>query len=276
MTGALEQALRKMEVSVPLQSPIMGFTAQCGPVSVTYEARTDRGLVRDDNDDALIVSAATGLFGVCDGMGGHAAGEIASSVASTSLTNHLKRPCKYPAGKLLSEIQLASEQILADQETHPEHHGMGTTATVLWLAPDGSSRVWIGHVGDSRVYRLRDSKLEQLTEDHSWTFLLYKEGCLTKEQARAHPGRNLVSRALGHNPNVETDILSFEPAEGDKILLCTDGLSDLLSDKDICSILSEHPCDEAADLLVAQATASGGSDNISLVLLEVTGVRASN
>jgi protein phosphatase len=205
-------------------------------------------------------------------MGGHVAGEIASSIAATSLTNHLKGRCDYPGEKLETAIQLASLQILAHQENHPEHHGMATTATVLWVPSNWAPRAWIGHVGDSRVYLLRDSKFERLTEDHSWTFVLYKEGCLTKEQARVHPRRNFVTRSLGHHPCIEPDILSFEVAEGDRVLLCTDGLSNLVSDQEICSIVSGNSLDEGSDLLVARANGNGGSDNISLVLLEVTRV----
>ena len=251
-------------------------TYQRGPIRFRYQARSDRGLVRTNNEDALIVEPEAGLFGVCDGMGGHAAGEIASSIASTTLSERLKQTAGSPAETLISGLQLANERIFRDQASHPEHEGMGTTVTLLWLLTDRAGEAWVGQVGDSRLYTQRGMTLRQLTEDHSPVFRLYKEGVLTKEQMQYHPQKNLLDRSLGMLPSVNSDVFSTELRRGDRVLICTDGLTNALPEEQIQDILTKSSRHEPiVEQLIAEANTKGGFDNTSVILLEILEVSRS-
>ena len=242
---------------------------QKGSLQYVYQARSDVGQVRTNNEDSLIEEPTIGLFGVCDGLGGHAAGEVASSIAASTLEEFAQKAPESPDGTLESGIQEANRRILSDQAANPEHRGMGTTISSLWLVPDNSGSGWIGHVGDSRMYLQRADKLEQLTEDHSPVFRLFKQGVLTKDQMQQHPQKNLLDRSLGVFPQVKADVLSVSLTVDDIFLICTDGLTDVLSDQEIQSILTTCPISDAADQLTAMANQKGGPDNITVVLVQI-------
>ncbi|MDA2927302.1 Stp1/IreP family PP2C-type Ser/Thr phosphatase [Acidobacteria bacterium AH-259-G07] len=242
---------------------------QKGSIRFVYRARSDVGRVRKNNEDCLIEAPEMGLFGVCDGLGGHAAGEIASSIAAATLKELVKEVSESPAEALKHGIQEANKRILQDQVKNPRHRGMGTTVTSLYLVPDNAAMVWIAHVGDSRIYLQQENQLSQITEDHSPVFRLYKQGLLTKEQMQRHPQKNLLDRSLGILPWVKIDVFSASLSSGDRFLICSDGLTDSLSDEDIRSILTSCSLDEAVDELIGSANDKGGSDNITLVLVKI-------
>ncbi|MEE8462191.1 MAG: Stp1/IreP family PP2C-type Ser/Thr phosphatase [Acidobacteriota bacterium] len=244
-------------------------TYQKGSLQYVYQARSDVGQVRSNNEDTLIEEPILGLFGVCDGLGGHAAGEVASSIAAKTLKEFAQKVSESPEGTLESGIQEANRRILSDQAANPEHRGMGTTVTSLWLMPENSGSGWIGHVGDSRMYRQREDKLEQLTEDHSPVFRLFQQGILTKDQMQRHPQKNLLDRSLGVFPQLKADVLSVPLTSNDIFLICTDGLTDALSDQEIQSVLTTCPISNAADQLTAMANEKGGLDNITVVLVQI-------
>ncbi len=248
---------------------------QHGAVGFQEAHRTDKGLVRKNNEDSLILSLENGLYGVCDGMGGHAAGEIASRLASKALSEVLSEFSRNPCDSLQKGIELANDRIFKAQAEKPEYRGMGTTISLLWVSPCGDSRCWIAHVGDSRVYRCSPRGVfQQLTSDHSPVFRLFQQGMLSKDQMRQHPHKNLLERSLGVLPTVEPDIFETRVAEGEIFLICSDGLTDELSDREIKEILSEGSIEEQAERLMAQAKTTGGRDNISLVILQVVGIES--
>ncbi len=240
-----------------------------GSLQYVYEARSDVGQVRSNNEDSLIEAPDMGLFGVCDGLGGHVAGEIASSIAATTLEEAVKTASELPDEALRAGIRDANQRILRDQSANPEHRGMGTTVTSLWLMPEDSGLGWIGHVGDSRMYLQRENGLEQLTEDHSPVFRLFQQGVLTKDQMQHHPQKNLLDRSLGVFPNLKVDVFSVSLNSEDIVLICTDGLTDALSDSEIESILTSSSMSDAADQLTATANEKGGLDNITVVLVQI-------
>ena len=234
-----------------------------------HHCLTHVGLVRPVNEDSLIESPEHHLFGVCDGMGGHAAGEVASALAAVVFRRAIARGILPPATALREAIRQADEEVYRDQIAHPEHEGMGTTLSALLLSGPAPEKAWIGHVGDSRVYRCRGGKLDQLTVDHSPVFRLYREGLLSKEQARRHPHKHIVEQALGLSPPVETDVLAVDVRAGDLFLLCTDGLSDQLADGEIEDACRSGPLRRMARRLVAEANLKGGLDNVSVVLVQI-------
>lgn len=227
------------------------------------------GLVRKNNEDSLIISQENGFFGVCDGMGGHAAGEVASSLAREALLKGVTRNSSDPSETLRAGIESANEEIFQFQATKPECRGMGTTVSAIWFSPDDPRHSWIVHVGDSRIYKVARTSLEQLTTDHSPVYRLFQQGMLSKEQMRRHPHKNLLDRSLGVTPTVEPDLIEINIRRGDTFLICTDGLTDELSDREIREIISGGSTDEIADRLVDQAKQTGGRDNISLVVIRV-------
>jgi serine/threonine protein phosphatase PrpC len=244
-----------------------------GFLEYQYQALSDVGRARSNNEDSLIETPALGLFGVCDGLGGHAAGEVASSIASSTLTELVEKASEPPEKVLKKGIQEANCRIIADQTKNPERAKMGTTVSALWLTAegfdDGSGLGWIGHVGDSRIYLQRGNQFAQLTDDHSPVFRLHKHGLLSKTQMDQHPNKNLLDRCLGLTPTVEVDVFPVSLRSEDRILICTDGVSDALSDEEIRLALGVGPVSEAANQLVSAANDKGGRDNITLVLVEV-------
>lgn len=234
-----------------------------------HDCLTHVGRVRPVNEDALIESPENHLFGVCDGMGGHAAGEVASALAAVVFRRAVARGILPPPTALREAIRQADEEVYRDQIAHPAHEGMGTTLSALLLSGPAPEKAWIGHVGDSRVYRCRGGKLDQLTADHSPVFRLYRKGILSKEQARRHPHKHIVEQALGLSPPVKTDVLQVDVQAGDLFLLCTDGLSDQLTDGEIEDVCRAGSFPEMARCLVDTANSKGGLDNVSVVLIQI-------
>ncbi len=255
----------------------MGTEVQrSGPFSFRCQSITDIGLVRRNNEDTLILAPEIGLLGVCDGLGGHASGEVASEIASRTLAELLARRISEPETALAEGLRIANDRILREQAEHPQHRGMGTTLSALWMVPNGSGQAWIVHIGDSRIYRLRNGRLAQITDDHSPVYRLHKQGVLTKDQMLEHPQKNLLDRSLGILPSVEPDIFLFDLRAGDRVLICTDGLTDTLRDREIEGLLADNGLEEAIHELVEAAKAKGGFDNITLAILEIVEVQVTD
>jgi protein phosphatase len=235
----------------------------------TAGARSDVGCIRQHNEDALIV--APPLYAVADGMGGHAAGEVASEIAIQTLVQNA--PSIADGDVLIAAMQAANLAIIEATKRGVGKSGMGTTLTALIV--DGDHAL-IGHVGDSRVYLLRNNSLTQLTEDHSLVAELVAIGELTPEQAAIHPKRSIITRALGNDRNLSVDIYRVSLNPQDRILLCTDGLSGMLSDNEICAILNGKGDPQTiADRLTNAALAAGGSDNVSVIVVDIRATRPS-
>lgn len=237
--------------------------AEASPLHVAAVSRTHIGKLRQSNQDALIESPADGLWGVADGMGGHKGGETASAGARDGLMEQLAG--KAPEQDALRiAIGAVNRRLFLQQKEDEKLSGMGTTLTALWFSPDC---VYIGHVGDSRAYRLRDGQLKQITEDHSVVAELLRSGMLTPEQAANHPMRNVITRAVGTEDGIEIDLMREERRQGDVWLICSDGLYGMMTDEKIAEILKESKLGKAADKLIEAALEGGGRDNITLVLL---------
>ncbi|MBR8835902.1 MAG: serine/threonine-protein phosphatase [Stigonema ocellatum SAG 48.90 = DSM 106950] len=232
---------------------------------------SDPGLIRSNNQDAYYTDPDGRFFIVADGMGGHAGGEQASRIATEQIRAYLLAHWDSPlSGQQLLESALlqANEAILLDQQQHPERADMGTTAVVV-IFPSGKSP-WYAHVGDSRLYRLRQSQLEQITEDHTWVARALKMGDITPDEARIHPFRHVLSRCLGREDLQCIDPQPLDVKAGDLLLLCSDGLTEELADAKIASYLQEFPMiEKAAISLVDAAKDQGGHDNITVVIVAV-------
>ena len=230
-------------------------------------SRTHIGNVRKSNQDALLVQPGEfGLYGVADGMGGHKAGDVASRVAVDALKEALS--AARPNEEALREaIEKANAEIYAAQCEEPDLNGMGTTLTVIW---EDKRRILLGHVGDSRAYRVRGGRIEQVSQDHSMVAELVRDGLITQEEALVHPYRNIITRALGVDAEVTADIISMNQRTGDKYLICSDGLSEYVRENEMLEILASMPMSEAADTMLSMALDGGGHDNISLVIAEVS------
>ncbi len=228
---------------------------------------TDVGLVRDANEDALHADPRLAI--VADGMGGHAAGEVASALAVEVFVEAFHEDESVEG--LTRAMDAANRAVLADAKENPERFGMGTTLIAVGLTIDGDGVVapTLVNVGDSRAYQLRDGALRQLSEDHSVAEEWVRLGRLTPEEAAVHPRRHQLTRVLGSDERLEVDIVSLDVQAGDRVLLCSDGLSNELSADDIASIASAPaPLEDAVASLVTAARSHGGHDNISVVLLE--------
>ncbi len=233
---------------------------------------TDPGLVRSVNQDDYHLDPEGRFFIVADGMGGHAGGQEASHLATQAIQTYLNEywhDSDKNSSHLLEEAFLAAnDSILEDQSHHPERSDMGTTAVVVMFRENSN---WCAHVGDSRLYRLRDStKLEQITEDHTWVARAMKVGDITPEQARVHPWRHVLSQCLGRKDLRQIDIQALDIQSSDRLLLCSDGLTEELSDAAIASHLQSHSTDEkVAAALIEAAKEKGGRDNITVVIVAI-------
>jgi serine/threonine protein phosphatase PrpC len=234
------------------------------PLVLRWGAATDVGRVRGNNEDNLYTSDR--LLAVADGMGGHSGGEVASDVALRTLESHF---LDATTDGLLDAAYVANDAVLEAADENPSLRGMGTTLVAIAPVEDGGALAWI-NVGDSRLYLLRDGELTQISQDHSLVEEAVRSGDLSPEEARTHPQRNIVTRALGIAANVTIDGDRVDIVEGDRYLLCSDGLYDLVDDAKIASTLRRlaDPT-EAAQELVRQANEAGGRDNITVVVADV-------
>jgi protein phosphatase len=229
--------------------------------------RSDPGRKRRHNEDSYVCRPP--LFAIADGMGGAQAGEIASELAASALMDGPDLEALAGEPRVVELIQEANRRVHERASTDASTTGMGTTMTVALVEGDGS--ITIGHVGDSRAYRLRDDRLEQLTDDHSLVAELVRRGELSPQEAEVHPQRSVITRALGTDPDVDVDAFSVEAEPGDVYLICSDGLSDMVDAGSLEEIVRRYreDLDAAAKALVQAANRSGGEDNITAILFEV-------
>jgi protein phosphatase len=253
-----------------------------------YAMLSHPGLVRRGNEDACAASPEAGAFVVCDGMGGAAAGEVASRLAAETFLSHLTpfssngNHSPKPQARLAAAINAANQAVYQHSRQSSKLSGMGTTlVALLALMPDGevnahaeAAPLWLAHVGDSRCYRLRRGHLQQLTDDHSFVEEQLRAGQITPTQAASSPLRNLITRAIGSRPTVEPEIQSHHLQPGDLYLLASDGLTHDVTDREIESILSsislpatQSALSGACKVLIAAANRNGGHDNITVLLL---------
>ena len=245
-------------------------------MKVAWEAAgaSDVGRVRAGNEDAFLVDAARGVFLVADGMGGHAAGEVASAVAAETVGGTLVRGVEAGlepdqlAVALAESLRAAHEAILAYSAANPATQGMGTTLTALVVCSDGTFR--LGHIGDSRMYVLRHGELAQVTRDHTWVQREVDAGRLTERGARRHRLSHILTRALGADSVDEPDLMAGTFLPGDLALLATDGLTGMLPDKLLHRVLMrDEPLDQRVATLIDAANRRGGRDNITAVLVRI-------
>jgi serine/threonine protein phosphatase PrpC len=231
-----------------------------------YAVASDTGRRRRRNEDNYVV--APPLFAVADGMGGAQAGEVASRLAASALEGEDSDGLQ-GLERIDALIQEANRRIYDRASTDPAASGMGTTMTVALVE---EMTVAIGHVGDSRAYLVRDEQMEQLTDDHSLVNELLKSGRLSAEEAHVHPQRSVITRAVGTDPDVDVDGFTIEAEEGDVFLLCSDGLTDMVSDEEILELVHAHrdDLDEAVKALVTAANRGGGEDNITAVAFRIS------
>jgi serine/threonine protein phosphatase PrpC len=250
-------------------------------MNFTYKAVTDVGRRRKGNEDSHLANPEQRLFVVADGMGGHAAGEVASRVAVEAIDEfigltsgdreitwpfELDASISYDGNRLKTAIRHANQRVLEATQERAEYEGMATTVVAALVENDS---VNVAHVGDSRVYLLRDGELTQLTSDHSWVNEQIQNGVISPDQARSHPLRNVVTRALGGKTDLRVDIRVVETRAGDVLLLCTDGLTTMMPDEEIrdCLVRCAQDVDRAAQELVNGANEHGGEDNITVLVI---------
>src|SRR5690242_4462969 len=226
--------------------------------------KTDTGRQRRDNEDSAF--ARSPVFVVADGMGGAQAGEVASRLAVEAFEQGLPDDGS-PEERLAARVREANRQIYERSRADRGRAGMGTTLTAAYV---DDAHVAIAHVGDSRAYLFRDGTLQRLTQDHSLVDELVRRGKLTEEQAAEHPQRSVITRALGVEPQVEVDTRTYPARAGDVVLLCSDGLTSMISEEQIAAVLAEESdLDRAGERLIDEANAAGGRDNITVVLFRL-------
>ncbi len=229
---------------------------------------THTGLVRGNNEDAFLVDDAHQLYAVADGIGGHRGGEVASRVAIEAVRAAIA------SGRSVNEaITRANTAVLERAAGDAELTGMGTTMTAIVVA--GPQQLLVGHVGDSRAYLLHEGILRRITDDHSLVEELVRDGRLTPEQAESHPRRNIVTRALGVDAELDVDLFTLEVVPGDRVVICSDGLTTMVRERDIERLARNEPDPQrAAEQLVDAANRAGGEDNTSIVIIDVLEVDA--
>lgn len=246
-------------------------------MTLEFFSATDVGRARDNNEDSVALDEAAGLAVLADGMGGYNAGEVASGIAVAMISAELKKALASvtdgldgaAAERLVGEHAVrANNAIFQASQSQAQYAGMGTTLVVALWHDDS---MVVGHIGDSRLYRFRGNKLELVTRDHSLLQEQIDSGLITKEQARHSQNKNLVTRAVGIDPEVEAEVHSYPVQAGDIYLLCSDGLNDMVTDEDMeltmASLQANLPL--AAQQLVQQANDNGGRDNVSVILVRV-------
>ena len=244
-------------------------------MQLTFSHSTDVGRVRDHNEDWVVVQDPADpamkrrgrLFIVADGMGGYLAGEVASQMAAEAVQReYYADPSEDPAMRLQNAVQAANATIYNSAHSDSAHSGMGTTIVATALI---GRKAYIASVGDSRAYVVHQDQLSQITQDHSFVGEQLRAGLLTKEQARQHPQRNVITRALGSQPTVQVDIFEGELTDGDILLMCTDGLTGHVSEDRIHETITQLPPDQAVRRLIEMANEGGGNDNITAIVLRV-------
>ena len=241
--------------------------------------RTEVGCVRKHNEDNFLMEPDLGLFVVADGLGGHAAGEVASRIVVEKIGDFITHtaerdrtwPVEYEVGlsydgnRLKAALLLADQGITHDIQSNPERESMGSTVVACLVHGD---RVTLVHVGDSRAYLLNQGGITQVTQDHSWVAEQVANGILTQDEARHHPFRNVITQALGNGGDLDVAVQEIQVKELDRILLCSDGLSGMIQDEAIWETVQQAPdMEEAAARLVAKAMSNGGEDNITVVIV---------
>ncbi|HKC61463.1 MAG TPA: Stp1/IreP family PP2C-type Ser/Thr phosphatase [Myxococcales bacterium] len=251
---------------------------------ILHAARTDVGMKRDNNEDSFLALPAEGLFAVFDGMGGHAAGEVASGIAVQEMREFFQltgrdpeatwpfkedREKSYDENRLVTAIKLVNQRILEASEADASRKNMGTTCvSAHFVERDGGARAIVAHAGDSRVYQLRERRLRRITIDHSLVEEYLRLGKITEEEARSFPQKNIILRALGQQPQVEVEVHEHELRPGDLLMLCSDGLSGMVEDPVMEAILQRSSgLDSAARRLLDTANANGGVDNSTVILV---------
>lgn len=239
---------------------------------------TDVGLKRGHNEDNYLINEELNLFVVADGMGGHAGGEYASAIAVNTVEEIVTSmelegvgagtddPVEITRHKLTHAIRLAGRRIFEKAKEQPEYHGMGTTAVVVLIE---GGNAFVAHVGDSRVYLLRDGSIEQVTEDHSLIAEKIRHGLITPEEAKNHRMRNVITRSLGYQEDVEVDLTVRAVRRGDQYLLCSDGLSGHVGDVEMAAAMTKGAPQDAARKLIELACERGGDDNITTVIARI-------
>ena len=243
--------------------------------------KTDVGCVRKHNEDNLLLDTELGLLVVADGLGGHAAGEIASKIVVDRVAHFIAQTVEkdrtwpleydvnlnYDGNRLKVALLLSDQAIAEDIKTNPERETMGSTVVACLVH---GSRVTMAHVGDSRAYLVNPDSIVQITRDHSWVAEQVAHGILTPSEARVHPFRNVITQALGNGGDLDVAIQELELDKVDRLLLCSDGLSGMVNDQDIWTIVNESPSlEEAVNRLVARAKENGGEDNVTVILAAI-------
>src|SRR5437660_4249249 len=254
---------------------------------INYAAKTDVGMKRDNNEDNLLVFPEQNVFAVFDGMGGHAAGEVASAIAANEVKEFFDftgkdedatwpfkgdRERTYDENRAVTAIKLANARIIEQSEQDGAKKNMGTTAVMVHFVDRNSSgpRALVAHVGDSRVYLFRADRLQRITIDHSLVEEYLRMGKITEEEAKNFPQKNIILRALGQQKVVDVEINVYQPQPGDIFLLCSDGLSGMISDEAMQSIVAKNAgnLEAAAKKLIDTANANGGVDNVTVILTQ--------
>lgn len=249
-------------------------------LDIRMGARTDLGRVRENNEDKFeffapeeleLLAVKGSFYAVADGMGGHASGQVASDLAlKLIVSNYYGDPNDDVEESLRKAVQFANSYIFDAAQAIPERNGMGTTCTVAVIKND---KLYIGQVGDSRLYLVREGEIRQVTEDHSWVAEQVSRGALTKEEAEMSPFRNVITRSLGAGSDVEVDIFEEKIKKDDVFVLCSDGLSGYVTDDDILELASTWSPSMAAMKLVDQANENGGGDNITAMVVAIRDIQ---
>lgn len=228
-------------------------------------SRTHIGNVRASNQDSVLNESTSRLYGVADGMGGHNGGDIASQMAVLMLPRILES-MEANEENLLSGFEQVNRLIYEEQLKDQVLSGMGTTLTVLW---EKEEEIILGHIGDSRAYRMRNGRIEQLSMDHSVVGEMVREGVLTEEQAMQHPYRNVITQAVGTSETLNPDIKIIDKLKGDKYILCSDGLYEYVNKEEIRDLLLRNAPEDAAEKMIEKALHAGGKDNVTVLIAEV-------
>ena len=263
MTQATEPTNAPGRAEMPVEGRAGADAVSGSNEFISWGARSDVGLVRSHNEDSFLLQAP--LFVVSDGMGGHAAGEVASSIAIETIGE--LAPGSADDVLLGAAVESANTRVMSASDQGIGKPGMGCTATAVII---DKNRMAVAHVGDSRAYVLRQGTLVRVTHDHSYVEELVDSGQITADEARTHPSRSIITRALGSDPDMYADHFSLEVGDGDRIILCSDGLSGMIGDGQIESLaVSSATPQQAADNLVAAALTAGGADNVTVVVIDV-------